>query len=393
LDKENIKLLRIMKIAIVHDWLVSLSGAERVLFELHNMFPEAPVYTLFHNKKFTSKYLPKAEIRPSFLQRIPGIARTYKYFFFLMPTAIESLDLSNFDLVISSSAVFSKGLVLKPKTRHICYCYSPTRQIWDLHSESQKSNVEGQVLERIAKHFLRLWDRQASDRVDQFVAISNHVADRIKKYYRRDSIVIYPPVILNNEQTTMNKKMLITHCSLPENYYLIVSRLYKHKNIDIAIEAFEKLNLPLVVIGTGPEYKNLRSKIKDRKSKINFLGFIPDEELPYYYQNCRAFIMPQEEDFGITSVEAMSYGKPVLALKKGGATETVVEGVTGEFFDDPIPEALADGMRRLNENYSKYNIDKIKSQSQKFSVERFREEIKRLVYNKYNEALNNHNQL
>jgi len=366
-----------MKIALVHDWLVNLSGAERVLFELHKMFPEAPIYTLFENKKFTKQYLPDAEIRPSFLQKIPGVVRNYKYFFFLMPTAIESFDLSNFDVVISSSAIFSKGLVLKPKTKHICYCYSPTRQIWDLHSEFHTPHS---TLYNLSQHFLRIWDRQASDRVDEFVAISEHVRERIQKYYRRDAEVIYPPITLNNEQKTMNKKMLIAHRSLSPGYYLIVSRLYKHKNIHIAIEAFAKLNLPLVIIGDGPEYKNLR-RYGAMAPHIKLLGFIPDEELAYYYQNCRAFIMPQEEDFGLTPIEVMSYGKPVLALRKGGAIETIIEGKTGEFFDDPIPEALADGVRRLNENYLSYDSEFIKSHVQKFSVDNFREKFSKLVYN------------
>src|SRR3989344_1577117 len=326
-----------MKVAIVHDWLVNLSGAERVLFELHKIFPEAPIYTLFENKKFTKQYLPDAEIRPSFLQKIPRIIRNYKYFFFLMPTAIESFDLSNFDLVISSSAIFSKGLVLKPKTKHVCYCYSPTRQIWDLHSEV---HMPHSVFYNLSQHFLRIWDRQASDRVDEFAAISEHVRERIKKYYRRDARVIYPPIFQENH---------FDFIKIGTPYCLIVSRLYKHKNIDIAIEAFNKLNLPLVIIGDGPEQKRLRQKIEN--NRITMLGFIADKQLHYYYLNCKAFILPQEEDFGITPIEAMSFGKPVLALRKGGAIETIMEGVTGEFFDDPIAEGLADGIRRLEENY------------------------------------------
>ena len=368
----------IMKIALVHDWLVNLSGAERVLLELHKIFPEAPIYTLFQNKKFSAKYLPGVEIRLSFLQKIPGITRFYKYFFFLMPTAIESFDLSDFDLVISSSAIFSKGLVLKPKTKHICYCYSPTRQIWDLNTHH---NSKHPILYMLSQHFLRIWDRQASDRVNQFVAISEHVRDRIKKYYRRDAKVIYPPVSIKypvssikDEKLSCNTEYLIPNT----NYYLIVSRLFSHKNIDIAIEAFNKLNLPLLIIGDGPEYNNLKSKIVNHES-IKLLGFVPDEELPYYYQNCKAFVMSQEEDFGITPVEAMSYGKPVLALRKGGAVETVIEGITGEFFDDPIPEGLADGIRRLNENYSKYNPGIIKNHAQKFSQEKFKKEILALL--------------
>ena len=361
-----------MKVAIVHDWLVNLSGAERVLFELHRMFPKAPIYTLFENKNFTKQYLPDVEIRPSFLQKIPGIIRNYKYFFFLMPTAIESFDLSNFDLVISSSAIFSKGLVLKPKTKHICYCYSPPRQIWDLHSEFSPPRP---TLYSLSQHFLRIWDRQASDRVDEFVAISEHVRERIKKYYRRDAKVIYPPCNINSKFEILHPKRILN-----SDFYLIVSRLYQHKNIDIVIEAFAKLTPPLVIIGDGPKYKKLKAKSSNSKT-IKLLGFIPEEELAYYYQNCRAFLMPQEEDFGITPIEAMSYGKPVLALRRGGAVETIIEGKTGEFIDDPIPEALADGVRRLNENYLSYDSEFIKSHAQKFSVDNFREKFSKLVYN------------
>ncbi|OGN00090.1 MAG: hypothetical protein A2817_02150 [Candidatus Yanofskybacteria bacterium RIFCSPHIGHO2_01_FULL_39_8b] len=361
-----------MKIALVHDWLITLSGAERVLIELHKIFPDAPIYTLFKNRGFAFRYFPDAEIRPSFLQKIPGISKNYKYFFFLMPTAIESFDLSDFDIVISSSAIFSKGLVLKPKTKHICYCYSPTRQIWDLHSNHQPSTINHQL----GQHLLRIWDRQASDRVDEFVAISNHIADRIKKYYRRDAKIIYPPCYINPKQiqSVGNWKLKIKNFG----YYLIVSRLYPHKNIDIAVEAFIKLNLPLVIIGDGPLY----SKFKLQTFKFNnieVLGFISDEDLPYYYQNCRAFIVPQEEDFGITLIEAMSFGKPVLALRKGGAIETIIEGKTGEFFDDPIPEALADGIRRLNENYPNYNPEFIKNNIIQFSAENFKRKLLDLI--------------
>lgn len=368
-----------MKVAIVHDWLISLSGAERVLLELHKLFPEAPIYTLFQNKKFTSQYFGDTEIRSSFLQKIPGITKNYKYFFFLMPTAIESFDLSDFDLVISSSAIFSKGLILKPKTKHICYCYSPTRQIWDLHSVN---NAKHPIIYALSQHFLRIWDRQASDRVDTFLAISEHVAERIKKYYRREAEVIYSPVDTThqvvsrkNYNSSSEKPYYIQHAA---NYYLIVSRLYKHKNVDIVIAAFNKLNLPLVIIGDGPELKYLRSLVYDPET-IRLLGFIPDQELHHYYKNCKAFIMPQEEDFGLTPIEAMSYGKPVLALRKGGACETIIEGQTGEFFDDPIPEALADGVRRLNETYYQYQPELIKRHSLKFSEKVFKKKFLNLI--------------
>lgn len=376
-----------MKIALVHDWLNFLGGAERVLVELHKIFPDAPIYTLFYNKKFKAEHLPGAEIRSSFLQRIPCINKHYKYTALLMPGAIESFDLSDFDVIISSSVFFSKGLILRPKTRHICYCYSPTRQLWDLHFSSTKHST---LSHKLVQHLLRLWDRQAADRVDEFVAISETVSERIRKYYKRDARVIYPPCNINPKSEIRNLKAKVSSEELqwespprqiqnstfkiPNNYYLIVSRLYPHKNIDIAIEAFNKLNLPLVIIGDGPEKRNLKSKILNLKL-AQMIGFVPDEELPYYYQHCRAFIMPQEEDFGITSIEAMSFGKPVLALRKGGALETTREGVTGEFFDDPIPEALADGVRRLNENYQNYKPDMIKTYVQKFSTDRFKKEI------------------
>lgn len=366
------------KLALVHDWLTTLGGAERVLIELHKIFPDAPIYTLFYDKKFKAKHLLNAEVRPSYLQKFPLITSRYKLFAILMPSAIESFDLSDFDVVISSSVFFSKGLVLRPKTRHICYCYSPTRQLWDLNK------IPYSIFHTpysIAQHLLRLWDRQAADRVDEFVAISETVRSRIRKYYHRDSTVIYPPVTIeygihNMEQNSKNTSHI--PYSILHNYYLIVSRLYPHKNIDIAVEAFAKLNLPLIIIGDGPEYK----KIKNQTSKIKnieLVGFVSDEELPYYYQNCRAFIMPQEEDFGLTPIEAMRVGAPTLALRKGGALETVKEGITGEFFDDPIPEALADGVRRLNENYHNYRPEVIQSHAKQFSKEIFRKEIENLV--------------
>ena len=360
-----------MKLAIVHDWLKNIGGAERVLIELHKIFPEAPIYTLFYDKQFVKQWLPDADVRASFLQKIPLITRIYWLFAWLMPTAIESFDLSDFDKVLSSSAIFSKGLILKPSTKHICYCYSPTRFLWDRNLNDQLSVYNYQWLRLIYKHLLRLWDRAAADRVDQFVAISKVVQDRIKKYYRRNSIIIYPPIKeLKIETFIVNRKLKI------ENYYLIVSRLYKYKNIDIAIEAFNKLNYSLVIIGAGPDRERLKHLAGQN---ITFLGEQDDSTLAQYYDACRAFIMPQEEDFGLTPIEAMSFGKPVVALRRGGALETVIEGQTGEFFDDPIPEALADAVRRLNENYTNYNTETIKARANLFNLERFKKEITQLI--------------
>ncbi len=220
----------------------------------------------------------------------------------------------------------------------------------------------------MSRHLLRIWDRQASDRVDEFVAISKTVQSRIKKYYRRNAKIVYPPLTMSN----------IVRPKSVDNpgYYLIVSRLFPHKNIDIAIDAFNKLGYELIIIGDGPAKKDLKN-IAGKNIKI--LGYKKDAEVRDYYRNCKAFIMPQEEDFGLTPLEAMSFSKPVLALRKGGALETVVENMTGEFFDDPIPEALADGLRRLNENYTHYSPLIIQKWAEKFSRDRFREEILKLV--------------
>ncbi|MDP4001523.1 MAG: glycosyltransferase family 4 protein, partial [bacterium] len=208
-----------MKLALVHDWLKNISGAERVLIELHKIFPDAPIYTLFYDKKFARKWLPDADIRASFLQKIPLITKFYWLFAWLMPTAIESFDLSEFDRVLSSSVIFSKGLILKPSTKHICYCYSPTRFLWDRNYESQNINHKS-WLKLIFNHLLRLWDRAASDRVDQFVAISKVVQSRIKKYYRRDSIVIYPPISLPTESALRNRESSIFNLKIGTPFYL-----------------------------------------------------------------------------------------------------------------------------------------------------------------------------
>ena len=432
-----------MHIALIHDWILGLGGAERVLKVLHEMFPEAPIYTFFYNKKFTDKFLPRAEIKSSFLQKLYKLRLNHKLFLPFLPTAAESFDLSGFDLVISSSIAFSKGLILKPKTRHICYCYSPTRFLWDWHKEYQTQNAKHKTQNfgiGILQHFLRIWDRSAADRVDEFIAISKNVQQRIKKYYNRDSTVIYPPVsnwtapqtlplqyarstsdsarspssadLVSSEKlyliptvqsassatseamsVPLQKSLKIRSWKLERfdldsakrsdleiepNYFLIVSRLFPHKNIDIAIQAFNKLELPLTIVGNGPEKKHLQ-KLAAPNADIKFAGTVSDENLVKYYQECKAFVMPQEEDFGLTPLEAMQFGKPVLALKKGGALEYILEGINGEFFEDAHPAVLADGIRRLNENYRNYSPLVIKKTAEKFSRQRFEEEIKKTI--------------
>lgn len=318
-----------MKIALVHDWVAGIAGDVRVLDALRQMYPDADVFYL-------------SEGKPS------------RFRMLLMPSRVESLDLSDYDLVISTGSIFSKGLILRPKTYHINYCHSPTRQVWDLSH---------QYRHKLFQHGLRIWDRNASTRVDQFVANSENVRQRIKKYYRREAEVVYPPVTPPNLPLGEAKEG-----------FLIVSRLYKHKNIDIAIKAFNKLKWELMIIGDGPERGRLEALAGPT---VHLLGSLPDPLLTTHYSLCTAFILPQEEDFGIAPIEAMMHGKPVLALRAGGALEYIQEGINGLFFDDPHEAVLADGLRRIRE--MQFDSETIKATAQKFSWQKFQSSFSNII--------------
>jgi len=297
-------------------------------------------------------------VHTSFLQKFPKFIRKhYQWLLLLLPIAAETIDLRNFDIVISSSHSWVKGIITRPKTTHICYCYSPTRYLWD---KSRKNFL---------LHYFRMWDRQASERVDQFIACSEIVQERIRKYYKRESVVIYPPCVDLSPQVEAGPP-----AQFPKEFYLIVSRFRRYKRIDLAIEAFNKLGLELIIIGTGPEKRFLQSI---GKKNIKFLGWQPNEVVNKYYQNCTAFIFPSEDDFGIAPVEAMFFGKPVLAFRSGGAIETIIEGKTGEFFNYQNPAVLADGIRRLR--LKNYDSKFITAHVQKFSREKFEKEIKKYI--------------
>ncbi|MFH1308915.1 MAG: glycosyltransferase [Patescibacteria group bacterium] len=340
-----------MKIAIIHDYLVCFGGAEKTFKTLTEIFPQAKVFTLFYDKEIKNEFFPNKEIKTSFLQKFP-FKKKYKWLLPFLPIAVESLDFRDFDLVISSCFSFSKGIITRVNTKHICYCYSPTRYLWD-------QNLFKSIL-----HFFRIWDRHASERVDEFIAISKTVQKRIKKYYKKESIVIYPPVEIPRYKFNYSDK----------EFFLIVSRLKKYKRIDLAVKAFNKLGLDLKIIGSGPEFKKLKKKAK---KNIEFLGSQPDNIVKEYYAKCSGFIFPSEDDFGIAPVEAMSYGKPVLAFRKGGALETIIEGKTGEFFDFQNTAVLADGIRRIREK--KYDPKFIMNHAKKFNRERFEREIKKVI--------------
>lgn len=373
-----------MKVALVHDYLIRLGGAERVLLELHKLYPEAPIYTLLYDAQKLGKFFEGADIRTSFLQKFPKFIRErHKYLLPLLPVAAETFDLRDFDLVISSSSAFAKSVITRPGTAHICYCHAPSRFLWDWSRQYLKEQNLGIIKRSLVSflvHYLRIWDKSCAKRVDKFVANSKATKEKIQKYYRRDAYVIYPPVrLLDIKEVGLPKG---SSTSTDQDYFLIVSQLTAYKRIDLAIEAFNKLKLPLLIIGNGPEREKLENLAGPT---VKILGWQSEEKKNNYFKNCTAFIFPGEDDFGIAPVEAMGYGKPVLAYRSGGACETVLEGVTGEFFDDPVPEILADGVRRLRENLSHYSPLVIRKWAERFSEERFRQEmldfIRKVGYN------------
>ncbi|MFA5029557.1 MAG: glycosyltransferase [Patescibacteria group bacterium] len=357
-----------MKIALVHDHLVQDGGAELVLKVLKEIYPQAPIFTLVLNRKNTNNFFIDKKVNTSFLQKLPLGVRRYQWYLSMMPAAIESHNLMGYDLVISSASSFAKGVITNPACRHICYCYTPTRYLWnDTHNylEELKVNFFIKKFLPLTLRKLRVWDRLAADRVDHFVAISETVKNRIKKYYDRDSEVIYPPVEVN--------KFYIS--GAPKKYFLAGGRLVPYKKIDLAVKAFSRLGIPLKIFGVGPEERRLKRLAN--KGNIEFLGKVSETEKKELFANCLAYLNPQEEDFGITAVEAMASGRPVIAFRAGGATETVREGETGEFFEEQIWEELADKIIRFRPET--YNSERIRERAKKFDVEIFKEKILQLV--------------
>lgn len=352
-----------MRLAIVHDWFIRVGGAERVLLAMHKLWPNAPIFFMAADKVAIKKYLPDASIHISRLGRVPLATRFYGSLGWAMPSAVESLDLSDYDTVLSSSVIFSKGVIVRPSTRHICYCYSPTRMLWDRSAAYERRGM----LSAFLRHGLRSWDFAAAQRPDQMVAISQAVASRIEKYYRRDSIVIPPPMPLkiNSEPSRTEHP-----------YFLFVGRLMPHKSLKVTIDAFNKTGHRLIIAGDGPLRRTLK---RQARTNIEFIGSPDDKELSKLYANATAVILPNEEDFGLTAVEAMAHGCPVLALRAGGAMETVIEGTTGEFFDDAIPEAIADGIRRIRAMVTSYDPERIRAHAAQWSEERWSERMRTII--------------
>jgi glycosyltransferase involved in cell wall biosynthesis len=355
------------KIALIHDMLVQEGGQERVLRALMELFPNAPTFVLFYDKNKKEKIYFDKEINPTFLQKMPGIEQKYQWYLPLMPSAIESHDLRKFDLILSSSSSFAKGVLAPPNAKHICYCHTPTRYLWsDWHGYVEDLPYPN-FIKKILPFYLsqlRHWDWSASQRVDSFLANSKTVSERIKKFYNRDSEVIYPPVEIEKFNTSDSIG----------NYYLMGGRIVPYKRYDLAVRAFNKLNIPLKIFGIGPELVNLK---KMSKNNIEFLGDVVDEEKAKLFSECVAFVNPQEEDFGITAVEAMASGRPVIAYRAGGALETIKEGETGIFFDDQEWEDLANTI--IHFQPERFNSETIKKHAEQFGREKFKEKIKIFV--------------
>lgn len=369
-----------MKVAIVCDFLTKFGGAQQVLLAIHEVYPEAPIYCLMYDEKGTKGRFKDCQIIESSLGKLPSFLKTKtKFFLPTLPKRIEEFDFADYDLVISSNDSYAHGVITKPTTFHVCYCHTPMRYVWDWHFEYLKENnldhgLKGMIVKNIL-HKIRLWDRISAHRVDKWLANSENVKKRIAKYYRADAEVLYPPV---------NVKDIHLSTAKSEDFYVIVSRLEPYKRVALAVEACNKLKKRLVVIGEGSEMAHLK---KIAGETISLLGWQSEKSMYEYLQKAKAFIFPADEDFGITPVEAMAAGKPVIALKKGGALETVIDQTTGVFFEEATTDSLVLAIENFEKNVEKFSPKVCRDQAEKFSKEAFEKNLKTIIERDYKNYL------
>lgn len=389
-----------MKVAFVYDRVNKWGGAERVLLSLQKLFPNAHLYTSVYAPNKAS-WASVFNVRASFLQKFPFARTAHEYYALLMPLAFESFTFDEYDLVISITSEAAKGIITKPQTKHICYCLTPTRYLWSGYDD-YFSNPAVRLLAAPVISYLRSWDLIAAQRPDAYIAISKEVQKRIKKYYDKDAQVVYPPIAFSrgpvmsflpisarsslvNSNDLRADRTPSTHATpftsnepkdqiLNAGYFLIVSRLVPYKRIDLAINACNRLQLPLVIVGTGSEEKHLRSIAGPT---INFVGNLTDEELVGYYRGCTALVFPGKEDLGLVTVEAQFFGKPVLAFKGGGSIETIIEGKTGEFFYPQSVSALTEKLQSFQAD--RFNPSSCRVQAEKFLFGNFQKQFMRIV--------------
>ena len=365
------------KVALVHDFLVGYGGAERVFEAIAELYPEAPIYTLLYDPARMRERFLGRDIRTSWLAKLPQFLRKrYRLFLPFFPVAVESFDLRDFDLVISSSSAWSKGIVTRLNTKHIAYVHSPMRYAWDYHEQYLSelgATGKRRIFTRMLLSYLRVWDQQAADRPDAILTNSRFTAARVKKYYRRDSTVIYPGALDLYKTTRQISKEQIQS---ERKHFLVVSRLTHSKQVAPVIDAFNKLGFPLVIVGDGPERQMLE---KRAEKNIRFTGFVADSELARLYCGARAVVFPSEEDFGMVAVEALSFGTPVIAYEYGGIREIINPGITGETFHAQTPEIIAEGVRRFLVREGQYDETVLKQSVAHFTKENFQNGIRSAV--------------
>ena len=366
--------LKDLRVALVHHWLVGMRGGERVLEAFCRIFPNADIFTLVSEPAAISETIKQHRITTSWIQKLPRASQYYSHYLPLFPVAIEQFDLSGYDLVVSSDAVVCKGVVTRPETCHICYCHTPMRYAWSAY-HTYLGSIESSWKRKLVPflmNYLRTWDVASSSRVDYFLANSQTVANRISKYYRRDASVIFPPVAVSSFSVAQTI----------DDYFLAVGQLVPYKRFDLAIEVFNQLKYPLVIVGDGPEYSKLKRAAAEN---IRLVGRLSDSELNHNLSRCRALVFPGEEDFGMVVVEAHACGRPVIALARGGALETVVPEVNGLLFAEETAQGLTDAVQRFIARESQFQPHLIRETVAPFDENRFSAEVTSFVSNKIEE--------
>ena len=352
-----------MKIAIVHYWLTTWRGGEAVLGEIAAMFPEADIFAHVVDPRLASSRFPGRNVRTTFIGRLPFSRRIGQRYLPFMPMALEALDLRAYDLVISSESGPAKGVITRPDALHVCYCHSPMRYVWDMyHDYRETASPLTRMLMGLVLHYIRMWDQLSSRRVDHFVANSRFVARRIQKCYGRESTVIHPPVDVG----------AFSPQPLQSEFFLSVGQLVPYKRIDLLVDAFNESELPLRIIGEGPMSKALK---KRASRNIEFLGHQPFEVIREHYARCQALVFPGVEDFGIVPLEAMASGRPVIAYRRGGALDTVIDGVTGVFFEEQTVSSLNEAIHKYRASSANFDSAALIAHAARYSTERFREKF------------------
>jgi len=370
-DHENIS----MKVAIVHDWFVVKGGAEKVVKQMLECFPSAEVFSLFDflSPEDRKEIMKDKKVKVSFMQKLPFAKKNYRYFFPVFSKAIESISLKGFDLILSSSHAVAKGIITEKDQIHVCYCHTPVRYAWDMKEDYMKMvppGVRNIVSWRLNK--LQKWDKENAHNVTQYIANSKNISNRIKNNYDKNSSVVYPPIDTDYFVPADKNEAY-------NNAFLVVSRLVPYKRVDLIIEAFNRHpELKLNVIGDGPEFNNLKSIANPN---IKLLGYQSDQTVREYYQRSRALLLAAIEDFGITSAEAQACGTPIIALNKGGYSETVIDKVSGVFFEDQTVEEIDTGIQRFLEIEDSFDAVKIRNHAEKFKIDRFKKEFLSIVNN------------